>query len=179
MQHQARELGLPGRVAVHAVAQHGVADRIQVRPDLVAAPGHDGNLQQGGPAELLHYEIFGDRTFTVEGHGHAPRTALFKRLVDLAALFLDGAFHRHEVSFLDVPRLEEAGIVAVRLRRAGEDDQAAGVAVQAVRDEDLAVTLVQQAQQVFLAGQVPAPGHGQQAGRLVHHQQFGRLPDYL
>ena len=150
-----------------------------MRPDLVAPARGDGHVEDGRGLVPLQHLVARDRGLAVESHRDAPRAALLEGLVDLAALLRHLPFGYHEVMLLHLAGLEQPRIVAVRGLVAREHDQAAGVAVQAVNDEDPAIALVQQPYEVLGLGQVAARRHGQQAGGLVHHHQVGGLSYYL
>ncbi len=137
MQHEPGDALLAGLVAVAEVAEDGVADVVEVDADLVASAGQRADAEQGRAGEALGDLPFGRGGLAALGvDAHPPRAELAERCVDLAAVGRGHAVDEGQVGLADLAAVELAVEAAVRGGVLGEDDDAAGGAVEAVDGEE-------------------------------------------
>ena len=171
-------------VAVLRIAGHGMADRLQVRADLVRAPGLEAHAQQRVALERLLGREVGDRGAPVGGVGRDARAdaaVAAQRRLDLAGARARPALDERQVLAQDPARLE------LRLERrvgrlgAGDDEQPGRVAVEPV-DQPGAPWLAPGGAAVLerlgeRARAVPARRVHDDARRLVDDEEVLVLPD--
>ena len=173
---------------IHRVAGDRVADRRQVHAQLVGAPGDEVQLEQRPVAEVLLHAIDGRCRPAIwhDGHARAVARVAADGCLDPPDLGRRQAVDEREVRLLDATILELAHQRLLRPVVARDQDQAAGVAVEAVDD----ARPVDAADGAVRLG--PAPGQQRvderaagvagrrvrdQAGRLVHDQHVVVLVD--
>ena len=174
---------------VDRVARHRVAEGGEVDADLVGAARDQVELEERPAREPLADPVAGRRRPAVR----RPRPSAVRSLrvapdgrLDPADRRGDAALHQRQVGLADAARLELGhqrrlgGVVA------GDDQQARGVAVEAVddarpRDARDAAVVVAARQQGVDERAPPVPGRrvDDQAGRLVDDQQVVVLVDDL
>jgi hypothetical protein len=146
VEHEPGDALLAGPVAVAQVAEDGVADVIEMDADLVAPPGGRVDPEKGRPVEPLGQLPLGRgglAALGVDAHAAGPEFA--EGGVDPAAVRGGDAVDEGEVGLADLAAVEPAVEVAMGPGVLGEDDDAAGAAVEAVDGEELAgVTVFQE-----------------------------------
>ena len=137
--------------AVGGVADDGVADVGEVDAELVGAAGFGGEFEKGvggvgsGEGALMLAtggEAFDDRVDGLGRFAHFGADGIFfanlgmdgQRGVDEVAIELEQAVDEGHVGFLDGAAFELAGDSPVGLVGFGDEDEAGGVAVEAVDD---------------------------------------------
>lgn len=118
----------------------------QVDTYLVGASRLDPNLQPAVPAEPFEGSDMGEGVAAVARHRHPTLdVGVFSDgLVEGDVVFSDASHGQTEVGLLHQPLFELTGQGALRLQVAGEDEESARVAVDAVDGKDLAVALGQE-----------------------------------
>ena len=172
---------------VDRIARHGVPEGGEVDADLVGATGDEVQLQQRPRGEPLPDAVAGDGAPSVGDHRHplaVLRVAPDRRL-DPADRRRHRALDQREVGLADAAGLELGHHRCLRGVVAGDDQQARGVAVQAVDDPrpgdagDAAVVVAAGEQRVDQrAAPVPGRRMHDQPGGLVHDQQVVVLVDH-
>jgi hypothetical protein len=111
-------------------------DRRQVDADLVGAPGHEVELEEGPALEALAHAVARHARAAVRDDGHprpVPRIAPDGRF-DAAVRGADRAGYQRQVRLLDAASLELRHQVGLGRIVAGDHDQAARVPVEAMDD---------------------------------------------
>ena len=113
-----------------------MSDGGEMHPDLVRAPRLERHRQLRGVLVACHHLVVGARLATARADRHAGRVAhgAPDRSVDRAVRGFGLAGHDRVVPTLDVVGGQRADETGVRLRRAGHDEQAARLTVEAVHD---------------------------------------------
>ena len=112
-------------------------DRLEVRADLVRAPRLEAHAQQRRRRQrLLELEVRARRArrVGVDRHARARAAVAPERRVDRAAARGRAALDERQVLAHDLARRERRLQAPVRLLALGDDEQARGVAVEAVHD---------------------------------------------
>jgi hypothetical protein len=155
-------LFLTGAVAVAEVAEDGVADVVEVGADLMAAAGLGGDAEEGRAVEALGDLPVGRGGLAARRvDAHAARAELAEGSIDPAAVRGGDAVDEGEVGLADLVALELAVEKAVGFGALGEEDDAAGAAVEAVDGVELAGKAV--AEEVGEAGLASGLRDGQDA----------------
>ena len=127
--------------AIEFVANDGIAEGLHVDADLVGAAGVDAELYQGIEAKVFEDLVVGEGglAVAVDDHGAGFGGVFHDGHVDAAAGLREAALDEPLVELFDVAVFESLGEEFVGGFVLGEDDDAAGVAVEAVDGEDIAV----------------------------------------
>ncbi len=162
-------------MAVERIADDRMADRLQVHADLVGATGLQAHAQQRRRRQRLRDLEVRDRLARGVGVGRVARAVpavAADRCVDGAGAGRRAALDERQVLALDAPLAQLLLHRAQNRLALGRQQQAAGVAVQAVHDA--AAVGVDAARGERLrqrAGPVAGRGMHDQAGRLVDDEQ--------
>lgn len=135
VQQQARR-GRRLFVGIEFVAKDGVADRGKVHAQLVAASGVRGEGDAGGCAVTGKHFVAGVRGFAVFMADFLARAAFpvgDERVVDVAVIVGNGAVDDGDVAFFDAARGKFLFVVAFGGFVFGDEQEAAGRHVEAVR----------------------------------------------
>ncbi len=135
MQHQARGAAHGPVFPVKGVSHDRMADGVKMDADLVTSARVRRDFQKRRSREVFADAIFRHGRFAFWMDAHASGTECFERLLDFAAL-LQAAPNKRQVRFFDRALLELEAQVPMGIGVLGEEDQAAGAAVQAVYDKD-------------------------------------------
>jgi hypothetical protein len=163
------------RVAVLFIPCHGVAGVRGVHADLVRATGLEHHLEQGGDAaEELHGAKAAHRRLATLGDLHRAFATDARigaqRHVDALVAQVPGALHQGEVALLEAVLAQQRMQAAQRAATLGDEQTAAGIAVQAV-DQFQRFLRPQGPQRLDHPEAHPAAAmHGHPCG-LVDHQQ--------
>lgn len=130
-------------VAVEFVADDGVPERLHMYADLMGAAGVNLELHQREEAELFFDLIVCERGLAVAvGDHHAGFCRMFHDgQVDAAFFLRQCALHQSLVYFFYASVFENAAQVFVGRLVFGEDDHAAGLAVEAMDGKDVTIFL--------------------------------------
>jgi hypothetical protein len=126
-----------GGSAVEAVAYDGMADARQMHADLVGAAGAYADLKQREAVEAPQHVIFapgGAALGETGGHAHTLAGIAGNWFFDAAAILLHYAVDQGEISLLHLAIGELFGEAPMRDVVLGYQEDAAGVAVEAVND---------------------------------------------
>jgi len=162
------------------IAEHRVADGLQVDADLMRASGVQAQAQEREVTEgALDLEVGAGLARVRAVHGHAgayARVASDGRL-DRAGARGRSTVHEGEVLARDVPLRERLLQATMSLVRARDDEQAGGVAIEAMDDPGaLGVGASGRGSAEQLRerpGAMPARGVNHEAGGLVDDEQLG------
>ena len=127
--------------AVEGVADDGVAEGLHVDANLVGAAGFDTNLDEGegavGGGQALEYVDVGDggaAVGTAGGHAGATDEVAGDGKVDGGVVLFDVAVDEGDVSLGDLTLGEHLAELAVGAVVFGDEDETAGLLVEAVDD---------------------------------------------
>ena len=183
---------------IDLVAQEGVAAVGELHADLVAAAGLQLDFHHGVAGQALDHAVVGDRFLGAGGHalaaagalagcghGHLQGLGMLDEVARQGATVLRQLTHQHRtVDPLQAMELEELLEAVDGLRGLGEDQDAAGEAVQAVDDEQ--VEALEAAAPVGLGDGLSQAGlaallrrHRQQARGLEDEHQVVVFPEGL
>ena len=135
-------IGKLRRGAIECIPDNGVTDGGHVNANLMSTAGfnayaHQGELAESG-VEATHYFVMRDSGAGVvsgtRGHSGAANGVTTDGGIDRSLLSLDGAVHQCDVGLADLTRGKEIGERGVGGVVLGNDDEAAGVLVEAVDD---------------------------------------------
>ena len=202
---EAQQLGVQGLTVqeralhpVDLVAQEGVAAVGELHADLVAAAGLQLDFHHGVAGQALDHAVVGDRflgtgghalaaagALALLGHGHLEGLGVLDEVARQGATVLRQLTHQHRtVDPLQAMELEELLEAVDGLRGLGEDQDAAGEAVQAVDDEQ--VEALEAAAPVGLGDGLSQAGlaallrrHREQAGGFEDEHQVVVFPQGL
>ena len=130
------------RVAVDGVAEHRVAEEREVDANLVGAAGAELGLDQGDGPQALERPQHGAGRAAASARGErgSPRARLRPSDVALDQLLLrEGAAGERQVAALDRVRAELEVEMLRRRVREREHQDAGGVTIEPVHDEDAAM----------------------------------------
>ncbi len=140
MEEGTGETQLPGQgrvVPVRPISQHGMADGLQMGPDLMGPPRLEADLEQGRvlPETLAHPEPgHGPTSARQDGHTRPVPGVAPDRGVDLPPVHLRGPGHAGQVFANDPPPFQGPGQGLVGLVGLGHDQEAGDVPVEAMDD---------------------------------------------
>jgi hypothetical protein len=157
------------------VSNDRMADRGEVRPDLVRAPGFEPNPEQSGARKPLADLEMGDGVPGPVGPGghHGPVAAVSAdRGVDRAAIRVRMTLHEGGVLARDLARLHHQLERVERLLRAGHDEQPRRVLVEPVHDARSGRQKLREGYPVMARR-----GMRNDAGGLVHDDEMLVLED--
>jgi len=167
---------------VFTIADDGPALVRQMHPDLVFAPGEEGNLDETAFPDLLDHLVagLGPLPLAVIGRGINPAGFILREVT------LDEPLGRHGVTF-DKGEIGLFGLLPIALQGLlrffgpRKDEGPGGIAVETVDDKDSFPGFVVPLFDVVIEGGVRgAPAiaprsHREQARRLVHHDDVAIL----
>jgi hypothetical protein len=162
--------------SVRHVADDRMTHRRQLHADLVSASGAEVEVEDGPVASALPHAVPGDRQPPRLPGTHAEVAVLGETALERAFLLAHAPFDHRHVDALDVAGLELRLQTALGALGFREDDQARGVAVQPMDDEEpasrpLRVDVVEE-QAVGVLLTLAVGGDGQEARRLVDDEQI-------
>src|SRR5262245_27494647 len=121
--------------AMPGVAEHRVTEIRELDADLVAAAGPEPQLHQGRVPPPLSHPVVRHRLPALRGGADAEGAVLGDAALRHALVGRDAALDAGDVHALHAPRLELRLQLALRARRLRDDEEAGGLAVEAVDDE--------------------------------------------
>lgn len=175
MEHQPRRPANWKPGAVKRISQDGMPQTVHVNPDLVTASGGGLDFEQGRPGQALPDPVMGRGGLAPLPDPHAARAELSNRSVDHAIL-RNHAFNQGQIGLSHRARFELGTKQAVRAGVFRENNQAAGLAVDAVNYENPAPQVLGQTLVERFADLSPSPDD-HHPGRFVDRDQALILVD--
>lgn len=159
--------------AVQRIDGQRVTDALEVDANLVGPTGFQLDFCQGILPETLQYPVKSQRGFAGRTHHHFTGNSLVlaDRFVDFTLVVVYHAFQNDMVKFIDRMVFKLQRQMPVRLLRAGENQNTAGIAVEPVYRHDLFITALQKAEQM-LTFPAEAVGNRKRTGRFFHDQDM-------
>src|SRR6266511_1100964 len=162
-------------------ADDGMAEARGLHPELVTAPGAQAELQDGRIAAALAHPVMGDGVPAARARADAQPAILDEAAREDALVIAHPPLHHRHIDALHLAGLELCLKVPLGPDRLGEDEEARGLAIQPVDDEGPARRLsgpeIVPEQPVRGVLTLALRGDGQEAGRLVDHEEILVLED--